>query len=213
MTTHARRFRPPAHAGILRGPLRACSSLASSAGCLTKCARASLLQTYTSKTSAPNVDLFVSRSHYYFEICASRSVRWCRLSTCIREPRELPPGGTDDQRRISPLEAAFGFATVPWPTSGVTPLWGPAGERHGNKWPGCCGFVKLPGHTEPVAHHASRFFRCCPCLHRPEDHGPNLALRAVDAHQSRRPQAQKGCVAFLTPNPGDTGNKFSSVLE
>ena len=30
-----------------------------------------------------------------------------------------------DQRRISPLEAAFSHTNVPWPTSGVTPLWGP----------------------------------------------------------------------------------------
>ena len=52
--------------------------------------------------------------------------------------------GSEDQRRISPLEAAFSFASVPWPTSCVTPLWGPGGAPHGNKWPDCCGFVLLP---------------------------------------------------------------------
>ena len=79
-----------------------------------------------------------------------------------------------------------------------------ASRRCGPRWraprqqvAGVLRVRQVAGHTEPVAHHASRFFRCCPCLHRPEDHGPNLALRAVDAHQSRRPQAQKGCVAFL----------------
>ena len=40
--------------------------------------------------------------------------------------RELLSRGADDQRRISPLDAAFSFAAVPWATSGVTPLWRPA---------------------------------------------------------------------------------------
>ena len=40
--------------------------------------------------------------------------------------RELASSGPTDQRRTSPLEAAFSHASVPWPTSGVTPLWGPA---------------------------------------------------------------------------------------
>ena len=35
--------------------------------------------------------------------------------------------------RISPLQAAFSYACVPWPTLGVPPLWGPGGELHGNK--------------------------------------------------------------------------------
>ena len=39
--------------------------------------------------------------------------------------RELASSATTDQRRISPLEAAFSHAKVPWPTFGVTPLWGP----------------------------------------------------------------------------------------
>ena len=47
-------------------------------------------------------------------------------------------------RRISPLESAFNCVTTPWPTSGVTPLWGTGGEPHGNMWPECCGFVVLP---------------------------------------------------------------------
>ena len=33
---------------------------------------------------------------------------------------------------------------VPWPTSGVTPLWGPGGELQGCLWPEWCGFVVLP---------------------------------------------------------------------
>ena len=40
--------------------------------------------------------------------------------------RELLSRGADDQRPISPLDAAFSFAAVPWATSGVTPLWRPA---------------------------------------------------------------------------------------
>ena len=58
--------------------------------------------------------------------------------------RELPPGGSECERRVSPLEAAFSSVCVPWPTLGVTPLWGPGNELHGNKWPECCGFVILP---------------------------------------------------------------------
>ena len=58
--------------------------------------------------------------------------------------RELPSGGSDDQHRISPLEAAFSFAAVPWPTSGVTLLWAPAASSTGNKCPECCGFNKIP---------------------------------------------------------------------
>ena len=58
--------------------------------------------------------------------------------------RELPTGGSDSQRRISPLEAALNHAHFLWPTSGVTPLWGPGGQPHGGAWTGCCGFVVLP---------------------------------------------------------------------
>ena len=38
--------------------------------------------------------------------------------------RELPPGVIDDQRRISPLDAASSFAAVPWSTTGVALLCG-----------------------------------------------------------------------------------------
>ena len=46
--------------------------------------------------------------------------------------RELLSRGADDQRPISPLDAAFSFAAVPWATSGVTPLWSPGGKPHGH---------------------------------------------------------------------------------
>ena len=58
--------------------------------------------------------------------------------------REAVTSGLTDQRRISPLEAAFNCANAPWPTSGVTPLWSPGGEPHGSMWPECCDFVVLP---------------------------------------------------------------------
>ena len=57
--------------------------------------------------------------------------------------RELSAGGSDSQRRVSPLEAAFNHANIPWPTCGATPLWGLGGERLGGTWPDCCGFVVL----------------------------------------------------------------------
>ena len=42
------------------------------------------------------------------------------------------------------MEVAFRHTNVPWPASGVTPLWSPSGEHHGHKWPDCCGFMVLP---------------------------------------------------------------------
>ena len=50
--------------------------------------------------------------------------------------RELASSAPVDQRRISPLKAAFSHANVPWRTSGVTPLWVPDGESQGsqNHW-------------------------------------------------------------------------------
>ena len=57
--------------------------------------------------------------------------------------RETPSG--DGERRTSPLEAAFSHANIPWPTFGVTRLWGPVGKPNGGKWSDCCGFLVLPG--------------------------------------------------------------------
>ena len=53
--------------------------------------------------------------------------------------RQAPSGDSGD-RRISPLEDAFKYACVPWPTPCVTPLWGPGGELYDSKWMECCGF-------------------------------------------------------------------------
>ena len=50
--------------------------------------------------------------------------------------RKAHSGGSGD-RRISPFEAAFSSAFVPWPASGVPPLWGPGSEPHGSVWPEC----------------------------------------------------------------------------
>ena len=58
--------------------------------------------------------------------------------------RELPAGASDCQRRISPLQAAFNHANIPWPTSGATLPWGSSGEPRGGTWLDCCGFVVLP---------------------------------------------------------------------
>ena len=57
---------------------------------------------------------------------------------------ELASSAPTDQRRISSLEAAFSHANIPWPTSGITSLWGLGGEPSGGKWPNCGGFVMLP---------------------------------------------------------------------
>ena len=54
------------------------------------------------------------------------------------------PSGDLDERQNSPLEAAFSHTNIPWPTSGVIPLWVPGGEPRGHKWPDCCRFMVLP---------------------------------------------------------------------
>ena len=93
----------------------------------------SRLPTCTSTTSAPNADLSVLPC---FSWCATFKLGDVALTGDFNKGavRELLSGGSDDQRRISPLEAAFG----------VTPLWGPGSEFHGKGWPECCGFVKMP---------------------------------------------------------------------
>ena len=63
---------------------------------------------------------------------------------CLKLGAVLLPGCSDDERRISPLEAAFSFASVLWPSLGITPFWGPGGEPYGNKWSKCFGFVLFP---------------------------------------------------------------------
>ena len=54
------------------------------------------------------------------------------------------PSGDLNERQISPLEAAFSHTNIPWPTSGVIPLWGLGGEPRGHKWPDCCRFMVRP---------------------------------------------------------------------
>ena len=121
--------------------------------------------------------------------------------------RELPRRGADDQRRISPREAAFIFANVPWPTSGVTPLWGFGTEPHGNKWPECGGFVLLHETQNQwlVMRHGS--FNVVPA---------SIGLKSM-AQQAvpriRWPQAKKGYVPLPNLSPGDTGNTYHRVLE
>ena len=45
---------------------------------------------------------------------------------------------------ISPLEAAFSPANLPWPTAGVAPLWSPGEEAKTVRGPNVAGFVGLP---------------------------------------------------------------------
>ena len=42
---------------------------------------------------------------------------------------EMDTSSGDGERRTSPMEAAFRHTNIPWPTGGVTPLWGPGGEQ------------------------------------------------------------------------------------
>ena len=94
--------------------------------------------------------------------------------------RELASSAPTDQRRISPLEAALSRANVLWPTSGVTPLRASHGEPHGCTLPECCGFVMLPESQNQWLIMRNRSIHPRrPCGHWVEDHGPNMALRAM----------------------------------
>ena len=96
--------------------------------------------------------------------------------------RELPPGVTDEQRRITLLETAYSFANFPW---------------HGNKWPECCGFVLLLEYQNQwlVMWHGS--FNVVPASvgRKPTDQTWHDE-QTVDATQIRWPQTQKGYVPF-----------------
>ena len=98
--------------------------------------------------------------------------------------RELASSAPTDQRRISPLEAAFSRANVPWPTSGVTPLCGaPAESPTAACGPDVAVFVMLPESQNQMVDHAPWVHPRRPCDHWVEDHGPNLALRAMATPQ------------------------------
>ena len=112
----------------------------------------------------------------------------CKLSAVILTcdfntigERELLAGASDCQRRISPLQAAFNHANIPWPTSGVTPLWVPAGEPQDGTWPESCGFVVLPDSKSQrlMMRHGSINVVPTSIGLRPEDQ--NLARRATVA--------------------------------
>ena len=53
----------------------------------------------------------------------------------------------DQQCRSSRLETAFHHAPVPWPTGGITSIWGPGAEPDAAQWPDYCGCVRMP-HTQ-----------------------------------------------------------------
>ena len=91
--------------------------------------------------------------------------------------RELASSAPADQRRISPLEAAFSHANIPWPTSGVTPLWGPR--------------RRVPRIAKPLDDHAPQVHQRRPCVYRVEDHGLNSALRAMASPPVCWAQAKK----------------------
>ena len=73
-------------------------------------------------------------------------------------------------RRISPPEAAFSYACVPWPTSGWQQMAGVLRSRH------------VARAAEPVAHPATRFVRR-PFRQRSQAHRPAVARRAVASPQ------------------------------
>ena len=59
--------------------------------------------------------------------------------------RETLSGDSGD-RRISPIEAAFSHANIPWPTSGVTPLWRLAASPTAAHCPNAAGSLSCPSH-------------------------------------------------------------------
>ena len=105
-------------------------------GCLTRRAIVSRSPTCTSTTSAQ------SEGPSALPCCFS-SAMCMKLGAVIltgdfkSTESDAAPSGPSDQRRISPLQAAFSNTNIPWPSSGVAPLWGPGGELHGGTWPDC----------------------------------------------------------------------------
>ena len=68
-------------------------------------------------------DLFSKLSAVVLTGAFNKAVEW-----------ELPAGDPNRRRRLSSIEAAFNHASIPWPTLGVSPLWGPGAEPHGHMW-------------------------------------------------------------------------------
>ena len=118
--------------------------------------------------------------------------------------RELASSAPTDQCRISPLEAAFSCANVSWPTAGVTPLWGSSGEPHGCIVSRMFRFGHAPRiEKKTVADYAPRVNQCRPGVHWVEDHGPNLACRAMAPRPVCGPQTQEGRVAGRLDIPAE----------
>ena len=102
-------------------------------------------------------------------ICASSSLWFFYGDFNKGAEREALSGGSDDHRRISPLEAAFSFASVPTPTFGVTPCASALGARPmATKWPESCGLPLRAGIPQSMSHQAARLVQRHPCSYRPK---------------------------------------------
>ena len=105
-----------------------------------------------------------------------------------------------DQRRISPLKAAFNCAQCPlayfrcYATVGQQRR---ASRQHVARMLWIC---VVPGVTKPVANYAPRVNQRRSGSHWTEDNGPNLACRAVAPPQVCGPQAQERPRRWQTRN-------------
>ena len=113
-TSRARQSKSRPRSGTLRGPLREWWLPAFSAGHLTRRASISRLPTFRSTTSAPRAGRCALRHprHVCRALCG---VLTGDFNNCCEG--EILSSGSGGQLRLSPLEAAFSFAGVPWPTS------------------------------------------------------------------------------------------------
>ena len=137
-TSRAHRFRSFARSGVPRGPFRACLLPASFGG-----ARPVVLLFHTAN-AAKIRSVCIALLLLIRDLSIKLGVVTLTSDFNKGVEREAAANGSMDHRRMSPLEAAFSHANIPWPTSGIRPLWGPIGEPHGGTWPECCGFVVLP---------------------------------------------------------------------
>ena len=179
------------------GPLLPQLSLASSAGRLIRRAPTSRSPACTSTMSAPIPFLLLIR-----DLCMKLGVLILTGDFDKGAERELasstnrPASDLSARRSLQPCQCSvtyFGcYATV-------------GSRRRVSKLhvPRMLRFCRAPRIGKPVVDYAPRVHQRRPCNHWVEDHGPNLALRAVAPPPVFRPQTQEGRVSGRLEIPAE----------
>ena len=120
---------------------------------------------------------------------------------------EIPSGAIEDQRGISPLEAAFSCAAIPWPTCGVTSSWASAVSCKEANCQSVASSSKCQSHRTngPSCVAVLLTFDPPPSASRPRtrpgtrNNGCTSISPTASAGETRHPR---------TPNPGDNTDPF-----